>query len=1552
MGVIQNGVKFVLGGMSKSMPQISVSSKNVCYLKLCIVFLFFAINLCLSNVVLAETCYVSVTGGALPHDGSQGREYTLSEAKVFASSNTGRELTFLLKEGNYGDFDASGTGRASGKWVTYEGVNSGNKPNIERFIVSSTQNAYIKIKKINISRPENNPDLARGILDLRGSSYVQLHDSYVKGAWRYTIRVDGCDNVVINNSEIIWGNMGIFERNSSNVTITNNDIHNNYGAAMGLYDGVNILMENNHMHDAWRIAETAGEHMNIVQVQYMTPGGCKNLVFRGNRFGNASGQGVSIESMFLDSGAYGQGLVFENNLIYGSIGSGPFKIRSTRGFVVRNNTIVPESTIGCSIYDQVQDGLVYNNIIEGTFSVGGDAVNVKLDYNIYEFYRTWGGPLPKGPHDRDNTIVQFVDRTNNNYRLTEYSVARDFGDPANATAADILGVQRDSKPDAGCYEYVGSSIPSNPPTLNIIGDRQVKVGETLTFAVNAYDPDGDAIIYSAINLSAGAIFAGQIFTWTPLQSQVGTCQVTFVASDGKFQDTETITVTVSENGSVPPPVAAYYVDKNHPSASDSSPGTENLPWLTITHAANTVQAGDTVCIKGGTYYESVTPVNSGEPQKIITFKSYVGDTVIVEGKFNLENKNYVKLDGLKLVGASRSTGGEAVRVPGSVGLVIENCKMTNWENGVNGWGGSDITIRNCQMIDLGEDGIKLADWQQGLFEDNVIAHLDGSGGHSDGMDLRKVDNIVARRNLVHDVGNSAFQISPASDLFPDLYYGGRNITLENNVFYNGRNFICYILDSENVKIFNNVMWGGYWGGLQLGSFHGLSDPRHIGVVNAQIYNNILESIDFYVGVKDQGGTSADVDLSYYQGDNNLIGYMGWPFNWQAHANDIVGLDPLFANISGTVIYGQKGPVSLNPVPTDFQIKETSPAIDAGTGVHGEPIVDFWGNPRVGAHDLGIHECQFGNPIPPVERVGYWKLDEFSGTIAEDSSGLGNKGILVNGPIWTEGKLNGAISFESANQAVEVGTNGCRADQGTISLWACPTAFPSTTQFLFGHIAGGWNNRIQIYTNDAAGSLGIGLGDTHKRQTNIYDLNINTWYNIVLTWDQTNYVVYVNGIKQANGTYSGLSTLSGYADIGNNGDRVGRNEGFKGLIDEVGIYNRPLSADEVLNIFNSVGHLAFSPIGDKEINEGANLTFEVITDDPSIVVSISDHNLPSNPNITGNIFSWTPSYVDAGTYEVTFVAAHGQVEDFETITITVNNVNRSPVIEPLSAKTVNENNTLTFAVITTDPDGDPVTCLAQNMPGGAAFNGSTFTWTPNYQQAGTYNVTFIASDGSLQNSATVTITVNNVIQPDDIAGLVGFWKFDDGSGAIAKDSSGKGNTGTLINAPSWTVGRLGGAVSFKSSNQAVEIGTTGCSVAQGTISLWAYPTAFPRTTQFMFGHVAVGWKNRIQIYTNNTEGGLGIGFGGSHKLANNIYDLAIGTWYHIVLSWNGTNYVVYVNGVKQASGTYTGLSTLSTYADIGNTGNRTDRNEAFSGIIDEVRIYNRALTADEVSSLFR
>ncbi len=98
-------------------------------------------------------------------------------------------------------------------------------------------------------------------------------------------------------------------------------------------------------------------------------------------------------------------------------------------------------------------------------------------------------------------------------------------------------------------------------------------------------------------------------------------------------------------------------------------------------------------------------------------------------------------------------------------------------------------------------------------------------------------------------------------------------------------------------------------------------------------------------------------------------------------------------------------------------------------------------------------------------------------------------------------------------------------------------------------------------------------------------------------------------------------------------------------------------------------------------------------------------------------------------------------------------NRAPVLVSIGAKNVLEGETLTFSVTASDQDGDGVTITASGLPTGATFSGNTFTWTPGLEDGGeTVTVSFVATDGQLNGSRSVSISVENVNRAPAIAAL--------------------------------------------------------------------------------------------------------------------------------------------------------------------------------------------------------
>ena len=156
--------------------------------------------------------------------------------------------------------------------------------------------------------------------------------------------------------------------------------------------------------------------------------------------------------------------------------------------------------------------------------------------------------------------------------------------------------------------------------------------------------------------------------------------------------------------------------------------------------------------------------------------------------------------------------------------------------------------------------------------------------------------------------------------------------------------------------------------------------------------------------------------------------------------------------------------------------------------------------------------------------------------------------------------------------------------------------------------------------------------------------------------------------------------------------------------------------------------------------------------PSPIASLAGAPLPSGATFTVNAantsgsFSWTPTFAQAGVYPIVFSASNA-LTGTATTTITVTNVDRPPVVT--SPATINsaEGVPITFVVTAVDPDAEPIlTLTVTGQPLGATFavaankSSGTFNWTPGFNEAGLYHLTFTATNalsGSVNTDITVT-----------------------------------------------------------------------------------------------------------------------------------------------------------------------------------------------------------------------
>jgi len=406
----------------------------------------------------------------------------------------------------------------------------------------------------------------------------------------------------------------------------------------------------------------------------------------------------------------------------------------------------------------------------------------------------------------------------------------------------------------------------------------------------------------------------------------------------------------------------YYVATT---GNNSNPGTEVEPWLTIQKAANTLNAGDTVLIRQGTYSERVSMNRSGLPGAPITFANYPGEEPTIdaattswgEGAFKIRDCSHIAVSGLAVTSAARSgmsgfwtwevndlriegchtynTGSSGMKINYSYNVVITGNEV---ESACQAGGEEDISIK------LHSDGVVVSynhihhgnhegiDIKEGARNVEVIGNyihdIERQGLYADAWNVPTF-NIVYRDNIIHDCG---FGLGACAETSGQL----SNVWFVNNLVYNcdGPGMFCKDWGGDandthpmlNVYYVNNTVYNCAWGwgaGMDIGNYE---------AENVVVRNNIISNCGVYINV-------SRPPISYTI-EYNL-------------AENITGLDPNWC-IQGL-------PAFVDASAGDFRLLADSNAIDTGTDTNA-PAVDIDGDPRpqAGGYDIGAYEWPLGD----------------------------------------------------------------------------------------------------------------------------------------------------------------------------------------------------------------------------------------------------------------------------------------------------------------------------------------------------------------------------------------------------------------------------------------------------------------------------------------------------------------------------------------------------------------------------------------------------------------
>jgi len=409
------------------------------------------------------------------------------------------------------------------------------------------------------------------------------------------------------------------------------------------------------------------------------------------------------------------------------------------------------------------------------------------------------------------------------------------------------------------------------------------------------------------------------------------------------------------------------------------------------------------------------------------------------------------------------------------------------------------------------------------------------------------------------------------------------------------------------------------------------------------------------------------------------------------------------------------------------------------------------------------------------------------------------------------------------------------------------------------------------------------------------------------------------------------------------------QSFDGLIDEVRIYSRALSPAEIQA--DMVSPVLVVQTSAPVASFGATPT----SGTAPLTVDFSDTS-------TGEITSWSwdlgdgdtsavqnPSHIyqTPGTYSVRLTVTGPGGTD----TVTANIVVGAPA-PVASFGATPTSGTAPLAVDFSDTSTGEITSWSWDLGDGDTSTVQNPSHT--YQTPGTYSVRLTVTGPGGSNTVTRTDYITVVADTGGGGtGLVAAYGFDESGGTVALDASGNNNNGTLLGPTRTSTGKFGGALSFDGVDDRVDLGTMDIPAGSGlTLSVWARADDFAASDGRLISK-ATGTAANDHLWMLSTYNGqalrLRLKVGGSTTtLISAPGAIVAGEWTHVAATYDGATLRLYKDATEIAMTALTGVPDTDPAVPVA-LGNQPQGGQSFDGLIDEVRIYDRALSPAEIQA---
>lgn len=678
-----------------------------------------------------------------------------------------------------------------------------------------------------------------------------------------------------------------------------------------------------------------------------------------------------------------------------------------------------------------------------------------------------------------------------------------------------------------------------------------------------------------------------------------------------------------------------------------------------------------------------------------------------------------------------------------------------------------------------------------------------------------------------------------------------------------------------------------------------------------------------------------------------------------------------------------GPITLNGValagatyswtgPNSFSSSLQNPVIpSASLAAAGTYTLTYTKNGCTGTATVNVVVNQSPNAVgatatlPASLSTGLLLYYPMNGN-ANDASGNSLNGVTnagVSAAIDRFGYANAALKCNGTNGYIDAAdANYFTGTDFTISAWVKVGAYATWSRLMdFGNGPG--NNNVLIgLTNGTTGrpaaEIYINAATGGQITSPSTQLPLNQWALVTWSWSAGTGRLYINGTQQVQGAQTSpvnvLRTLN-YIGRSNWAGDAYANATF----DDFRIYNRLLSTSEMRAL------LMEQP-------------------DPMAVIAMPAAICPSTASsikVIGSQFGVTYQLQNAGTGTNIGSAQGGNGDTLSFATGTLSATTSFQIVATGAGSCQQIIGPITVSIITpasapattgaTRCNPGSVTLNATGAPNGAIYNwytastggtpfftGPSYT-TPTISVTTTYYVSIMA--GTCESNRTpVTATINLPTAPavDIYNGLIAYWKFD-GNQA---DSSGRGNHLSPMFVANYDNDRFGtpnkagafaGGVYASAGNPGDFQAPLGNAMS---LSMWIkenpgnYGYTAPLVNKWQNDGFYSGLDSYYDLNVNQQMNRVRWRVNAGYYAESSV-NVPHSQWVHVVCTYNGSRLKIYQNGVLTADVFATGVVTNTIVnVEIGRQANGLG-STTYDGDIDEVRVYNRALNADEAMTLY-